>query len=85
MTYSHSLRELIRTTVGVDPVNHTPVYVRFKLETLLEEVNEIVFGHIGREKTNDDIIITSAENNSLYRVRTAYNEFMNTYEQFLEQ
>ena len=69
MTYSNSLRELIRTTVGVDPVEHSPVHVRFKLENLLEEVNEMVFGHIGKEKVNDDIVITYAENNSLYRVK----------------
>ena len=83
MNYSESLMELIRTTVGVDPLTHSPDYIRQKLENLNDEIQDMVFGHIGVKNVKDDVVITAAENNSLYRVRNVYNEFMDAYEKFL--
>lgn len=84
MEYSEELRGRILRTIGVDPTTISPGYVRQMLATLEEEVKEMVFGHIGHERTTEDVVITYAEINSLVRVREVQNEFMEVYEEFLD-
>jgi len=84
MEYNEELRESIRKTVGIDPVEHSVDYVRNTLEDLLDEISTMVFGHIGNERVAEDVTITYNEQNSLFRIREVYGEFMEAYETFLD-
>ena len=84
MEYSEELRKKIHKTAGVDPLEHTPVYVRNALEDLLDEISTMVFGHIGVKKVTEDVTITYSEVNALVRIKDVYGEFMELYEKFLD-
>ena len=84
MEYSEELRKKIHKTAGVDPLEHTPVYVRNTLEDLLDEISTMVFGHIGVKKVTEDVTITYSEVNALVRIKDVYGEFMELYEKFLD-
>lgn len=84
MEYSEELREKISKTAGIDPTEHSVDYVRNTLEDLLDEISTMVFGHIGNERVAQDVTITYSEVNALTRIREVYGEFMECYEQFLD-
>ena len=84
MKYSDSLIESIKTTIGVDPLKNDPNMIRIKIENKLDEAQDMVYGHIGIKKCDEDITVTYSENNSLSRIQSVYNEFMTEYEIFLE-
>lgn len=83
MDYSEQLKERIQKTISLDPLEHSPDHVRMTLENLLDEITNMVFGHIGHERVTEDVVITSSEINSLVRIRNVYGEFMDEYHNFL--
>jgi len=85
MKYEEELQEKIKKTIGVDPTRISPTKVRHRLEDLIEESRSMAFDHIGREQVDEDISISSAEVNFVYRAQTVYNEFMEAYNKHLEK
>lgn len=84
MEYNEELRDRIHKTVGIDPVEHSVDYVRNSLEDLLDEISTMVFGHIGNGRVAEDVTITYSESNSLFRIREVYGDFMEAYDEFLD-
>lgn len=85
MTYSEELKDAILRTVGVDPLDCSVNQIRQRLEEKVEQAEDMVMGHIGARLEQEDIIITSTENNILYSIKEVHSMFMCEYEQFLEK
>ncbi len=84
MVYDDNLRNNIIKTIGKDPDDYSISEIRKSIEDLQTEITDMVFGHIGRERVTEDIIITYTEANSLFRVRELYDSFMLAYEFHLD-
>lgn len=84
MIYSTELKLNLLKTCGIVTLDFTPSQIRQKLESLQEEAEKMVFGHIGVKRVDEDVIITSSENNYLVRIREINNEFMEELTQHLK-
>jgi|TARA_R110000765_G_scaffold425871_1_gene539879 hypothetical protein len=84
MRYSKKLTQNLLKTCGIVTLDYTPSQIRHKLESLQEEAEKMVFGHIGVKRVDEDVIITSSEINYLVRIREINNEFMEEQTHYLK-
>ena len=84
MKYEDELQDRIKKTIGVDPTKESPTKIRLMLESLVDESRSMAFDHIGKEQVSEDVSVSSAEVNFVYRAQTVYDEFMEAYTKFLD-